>query len=121
MDAIQSAILLCSIALVAGCVAQPNPIIDRKGLDQELFDQDWAECEAYRDEIMVARGVAKGAGLGVIIGAASGAIGGNSTDAAQGAAIGGLQGGTVSGLDAEQMRQEVFKRCMIGRGYRVLN
>lgn len=121
MGAIKTTILLCSIAVVMGCAAQPNPIIDMKGVDQEEFDQDWAECEAYRDEIMVARGVAKGAGLGAIVGAAAGAIGGNSTDVAEGAAIGGLHGGTVSGLDAEHMRQEVFKRCMIGRNYRVLN
>ena len=121
MDAIKSVILLFSIALVMGCAAQPNPIIDMKGVDQEEFDQDWAECETYRDEIMVSRGAAKGAGLGAIIGAAAGAIGGNSTDVAEGAARGGLYGGTESGMSADHMRQEVFKRCMIGRGYRVLN
>ena len=108
-------------AFVAGCAAHPDPIIDMKGVDQEEFDQDWVECEAYTDEVLVSRGVAKGAGLGAAIGAAAGAIGGHSSDVAEGAAYGGLYGGVESGLDADREKQYVFKRCMIGRGYRVLN
>ena len=109
------------LALVAGCAAHPDPIIDMKGVDQDEFDRDWTECEAYTDEVLVSRGVAKGAGLGAVIGAAVGAIGGNSSDVAEGAAVGGLYGGAESGLDADREKQYVFKRCMSGRGYRVLN
>ena len=92
-----------------------------KGVDQEQFVQDWNECEAYSEEVQMSKGVAKGAGLGAVLGAAAGAIGGNSRDVAEGAAYGGLMGGTDSGLQADREKQWVFKNCMSGRGYRVLN
>ena len=121
MDAMKTLALVAAIALAGGCAAQPDPIIDMKGVDLDQFEEDWDECEEYTDEVLVARGVAKGAGLGAAVGAAAGAIGGNSTDVAEGAGIGALYGGTRSGLDADEMKQTVFKRCMRGRGYRVLN
>ena len=108
-------------ATLSGCAAHPDPIIDMKGVDQEQFVQDWNECEAYTDEVQVSKGVAKGAGLGAAVGAVAGAIGGNPKDVQRGAASGALYGGTGSGLDADRDKQLVFKRCMSGRGYRVLN
>jgi hypothetical protein len=95
-----------------------SPIIDKKGVDEEIFAQDWAECEVYSEEISIAEGAAKGAATGAVVGGVAGAIGG---DAGEGAGLGGLYGGTRSGLDADRDKQEVFKRCMRGRGYRVLN
>ena len=52
------------------------------------------------------------------MGAAAGAVGG---DAGDGAAYGAIAGGTRSGLAADREKQQVFKRCLRGRGYRVLN
>ena len=121
MDAIKTLALIFAGALAAGCAAHPDPIIDMKGVDLDQYDEDWAECESYTEEVLVAKGVTKGAGLGAVVGAATGAIGGNSTDMAEGAGVGALYGGTRSGLDADEMKQTVFKRCMRGRGYRVLN
>jgi hypothetical protein len=121
MRATTTILLICIVVFVAACAAHPDPIVDMKGVDREEFDQDWAECESYTDEVLVSRGVAKGAALGAAIGAVAGAIGGNSSDVAEGAAYGGVYGGTGSGLDADREKQQVFKRCMRGRGYRVLN
>lgn len=121
VDVSRALLFMASMAALAGCAANPDPIIDMKGVDLEQYEQDWDECEAYTEEVLVARGVAKGAGLGAAVGAAAGAIGGNSTDAAEGAGYGALYGGTRSGLKADKMQQDVFKRCMRGRGYRVLN
>jgi len=104
--------------LTGGCAAHPDPIIDRKGVDPEVLAQDWQECEAYAEEIRIGKGIAKGATTGAAVGAISGAISG---DAEEGAAYGGLYGGTRSGLDADRDKQAVFKRCLRGRGYRVLN
>ena len=113
---------LCSAFLVlSGCVAHPDPIIDTKGEDPETMAQDWQECEAFSEEVQVARGVGKGAGTGAVVGAVAGAIGGNSEDVRESAGVGALYGGTRSGLDAAEEKQLVFKRCMRGRGYRVLN
>lgn len=111
-------LILCITALCAGCAAHPDPIIDTKGVDQEALAQDWAECEVYTEEVAIETGIAKGSAAGAAVGAISGAIWG---DVERGAANGALWGGTASGLDADRARQDIFKRCLSGRGYRVLN
>jgi hypothetical protein len=105
---------------VAACAAHPDPIIDTKGVDPEVMAEDWQECEAYTEEVSVAAGTAKGAGLGAAVGVAVGAVGGRG-DIVEDAAYGAIYGGTDSGLQADRDKQAVFKRCMRGRGYRVLN
>jgi hypothetical protein len=107
-----------TVIMLAGCAAHPEPIVDMKGVDPDKYARDWQECAAYTDEVVISKGVAKGAATGAVVGAASGAIRG---DAAGGAAQGGLYGGTKSGLYADRAKQKVFKRCLAGRGYRVLN
>ena len=111
-------LLILATAALAGCAAHPDPIVDMKGVDPERLAQDWEECEAYTEQILISQGVAKGSGVGAAVGAAAGAING---DVARGAANGALIGGTRSGLDADRDKQSVFKRCLRGRGYRVLN
>ena len=113
-------ILAAAATIVAGCAAHPDPIIDTKGVDMELYAVDWEECEVYTEEVIVAEGVAKGAATGAAVGAAAGAISSGS-DIGESAGLGGLWGGTRSGLDADRQKQAIFKRCMRGRGYRVLN
>lgn len=114
----RSSLVLLLAATVMGCAAHPDPIIDTKGVDQEELAIDWRECEAYSEEVRIAQGVAKGSATGGAIGAIVGAIDG---DVAEDAAYGALYGGTRSGLDADRDKQRVFKQCMRGRGYRVLN
>lgn len=103
---------------LAACAAHPDPIVDTKGVDPERLAEDWEECEAYTEQVLVSQGVAKGSALGGVVGAATGAVHG---DAGRGAATGAIYGGTRSGLDADREKQKVFKRCLRGRGYRVLN
>ena len=112
-------IMTMALIVMAGCAAHPDPIIDMQSVnDMERFDRDWDDCESYTEEIAIEKGVAKGAALGTVVGAAAGAIDG---DAGEGAGYGALYGGTRSGLKADREKQKVFKRCMRGRGYRVLN
>ena len=116
------AVVLSGVALwLSGCAAHPDPIIDTKGEDPEVLAQDWADCETYSHEVRVGKGIARGTATGAAVGAVAGAIGGDSDDVRDSAAIGGLYGGTRSGLEADREQQAVFKRCMAGRGYRVLN
>ncbi|MDX1507980.1 MAG: hypothetical protein R3358_06850 [Woeseiaceae bacterium] len=116
----QATALLVTAAAIGGCAAHPDPIIDTKGVDMEQYAVDWNECEAYTEEVLVAEGVAKGAATGAAVGAAAGAIS-RGGDVGEGAGLGALWGGTRSGLDADREKQQVFKRCMSMRGYRVLN
>ena len=114
----RNAYLLLGLTAVSACAAHPDPIVDMKGVDPEALAEDWRECEAYAEEVVIAQGVAKGSATGAAVGAVAGAVHG---DAAGAAATGALYGGTRSGLDADRDRQLVFKRCLGGRGYRVLN
>ena len=110
--------LIILLAALTGCAAHPDPIVDMKGVDPERFARDRAECEEYTEQILVSQGVAKGTAVGTAVGAAAGAING---DVGRGAANGALYGGTRSGLEADRDKQRVFKNCLRGRGYRVLN
>jgi len=110
--------LSCLAVMVAGCAAHPDPIVDTKGVDMDAYATDWDECEEYTEQILIANGMIKGTIAGGAVGAIDGAIWG---DVSRGAARGALWGGTISGLDADEARQMVFKRCLSGRGYKVLN
>ena len=101
-----------------GCASHPDPIIDMQGIDPTAMQLDWDECEAYSDQVIVAQGTAKGAAGGTVVGAATGAITGN---AEKGAGYGAIWGATKSGIAGSREKEGVFKRCMRGRGYRVLN
>jgi len=103
---------------IAGCAAHPDPIVDTQGVNPDFLAADWEDCEAYTEQIAIVRGVAKGAGAGAGVGAIGGVING---DVGRAAANGALFGATRSGLDADWEKQQVFKRCLRGRGYRVLN
>jgi hypothetical protein len=116
----RNAVLLLLTVLGAGCAAHPDPIIDTKGVDPERLAEDWDECEAYTEEILVAKGIGKGATVGAAVGAATGAVS-SRRDVGEAAGVGAIYGGTRSGLDADREKQKVFKNCMRGRGYRVLN
>ncbi len=118
MKRTRSLLLAAAVACFGGCAAHPDPIIDRQGVDPQALAKDWDECEAYTEEILISQGVAKGSATGAVVGALGGAIDG---DVGRGAATGVLYGGTRSGLDADREKQKVFKRCLRGRGYRVLN
>ena len=113
-------LVACALSAVwlGGCAAHPDPIIDTKGVNTAALAVDWEECESYTDQIQIERGMAKSAATGAVVGAATGAISGNVAD---GAGYGAIWGGTRGGLMADRDKQMVFKRCLRGRGYRVLN
>jgi len=118
MNKLMSVVILPLAIAMAGCAAHPDPIVDMQGVNPDVLAADWKDCKGYSQEIGVARGVAKGAGVGAGVGAVGGAING---EVGRAAANGALIGATHSGLDAEREKQRVFKRCLRGRGYRVLN
>ena len=118
MGNLKKLVFLVLSITISGCAAHPDPIVDMQGVNPDLLAQDWEDCEAYTEQIAVGVGVAKGAGVGAGVGAVAGAI---NRDVGRSAANGALIGATRSGLDADKDKQRVFKRCLRGRGYRVLN
>lgn len=114
----KSVIFTSCIALVAACSAHPEPIIDPRGVNMDAYAADLEECESYAEPIHITEGAAKGAAGGAAVGAATGAISG---DVSRGAGYGAIFGATQYGTEAERDKRMVVKRCLIGRGYRVLN
>ena len=106
------------VLVVAACASQPDPIIDTRGVDLAAYRRDLTECRQYAGEVPMAAGAARGAVAGGAYGAAVGSINGR---AAEGAGTGAITGAAWSMLDADRQKQQVVKRCVAGRGYRVLN
>lgn len=127
MKSIHVVLLSMSIFVLASCASYRNTpgdsgvIVDTKGVDMSEYQTDLAECEALADQVPVAERAATGAVVGAAVGGVLGAVVGDGRGAERGAGVGGVSGaveGTNSGLtEADQ----VLKRCMQGRGYKVLN
>jgi len=117
-QAVRTVVCASVLSALGACVAHPEPVVDLKGVDPAVYEADRLECQAYAEQVSMAKGSAKGAATGAVVGAATGAISGG---VAQGAGYGGLYGGAQTGMNAEREKQRVFTRCLRGRGYRVLN
>jgi|SaaInl5LU_22_DNA_1037371.scaffolds.fasta_scaffold57079_1 outer membrane lipoprotein SlyB len=112
------ALILASCASYRGTPGDSGVIVDTKGVDMSTYQQDVAECEALADEVPVVERAATGGAVGAVVGGAIGAIFGDPGQGAGTGAVSGTVEGANSGLsEADQ----VLKRCLQGRGYRVLN
>lgn len=121
--------MLLPILFITACMgtmgAKYRPIVDPKGTDMALFEVDLVECQTIAKEQSVAneagKGAVLGAAAGTLVGVVTGAIFGN---AGQGAALGAGYGGTSGAVQGASSgiggQESIVKRCMIGRGYRVL-
>ncbi|EED31686.1 hypothetical protein NOR53_3248 [gamma proteobacterium NOR5-3] len=108
--------------LLGACTTTDEIIIDRKGVDMARYAADKAECETYADEVRTGEKAARGAASGAVVGGAVGAIVRDSTEGAvQGAGVGAVTGGARGIAEGARDEVRVVKRCLSGRGYRVLN
>ena len=79
-------------------------------------------CTGYlADEVEVGKQIVVGAASGTIIGAAAGAAARNSETAKRTAGVGAAVGTAKGTKHAIKQSNQVLKRCLRGRGYRVLN
>lgn len=107
--------------LVSGCqTLQEDPVIDSRGVNQAQYQRDLAECRSYADEVDSGRAVLVSAASGAVIGTAAGAILGDSNTASRGAGVGAIAGGAKAALNTSERQQRIVRRCLQGRGYRVL-
>jgi outer membrane lipoprotein SlyB len=114
--------LVVALFLVAGCTTTNEIIIDTKGVDMARYEVNKAECEAYAQEVRTGEKAARGAASGAVVGGAVGAIVRDSSEgAARGAGVGAVTGGARGVAQGERDKVRVVKRCLSGRGYRVLN
>jgi hypothetical protein len=109
------------VGLLAGCTTTKEIIIDERGVDMARYRQDLAECRGYAEQVRTGEKVVRGAASGAAIGGAIGAITGGKDRAAEGAGVGAVTGGARGAAQGERTEVQVVKRCLSGRGYRVLN
>jgi len=113
---------LLAILPLAACTTTDEIIIDRKGVDMARYEQDLAECRQYATEVKTGEKVARGAASGGVVGGMIGGIATGSTEgAARGAGVGAVTGGARGASQGSEEEVSVVKRCLRGRGYRVLN
>lgn len=113
---------LCLVLIgISACTTTDEIIIDRKGVNMSAYEQDLAECRGYASEVKTGEKAARGAASGAVVGGLVGAIVGGGDSAAKGAGVGGVTGGARGVSQGERDEVDVVKRCLRGRGYRVLN
>jgi len=117
---------LCSlvVTLTVACAgADVRPLVDMKGVNQSAYENDLSECQAYaKQQSGMGETAAKGAGAGAVVGGLLGLVtGGNKTGIAQAAGAGAVIGGAGGAFTGNQAQEAVVKRCLSGRGYKVLN
>jgi len=83
-----------------------------------LYETDLEECKVYSNDISTIKSIAKGSATGAAVGAVIEAISDKRKD---GIELGAVSGGTRSGLRAIREKENILKRCLKGRGYKVLN
>ena len=116
--------IIFSVALLASC-ATYRPIVDMRGVDQQRYDVDLAECQQYAEQISPGANAVVGAVVGTAIGAIVGGLIGAvvhqpRAGAKMGAAIFGTQTAVAAGAEGAQGQVDVISNCMMGRGYNVL-
>lgn len=117
-------VALCIVALVAGCAttgAGYRPLVDTQGVDMNKFERDLIDCQGFAQQTSsageaAAVGAVAGAALGVVLAAAAGRRYSRSTTAR----VGAVTGAVGAGAQAETDQRNVIRRCLSGRGYRVL-
>jgi len=107
--------------LLAGCTTTDEIIIDQQGVDMSHYQQDLLECRQLAQQVRTGEKAARGAGSGALLGGAVGAILDGAEGAARGAGTGAVTGGARGLVEGKRSENSVVKRCLQGRGYRVLN
>ena len=113
--------MIAVLSSLVACTTTDEIIIDKKGVDMSRYQQDLAECRGYGSEVKTSEKGARGAVSGAVVGGAVGAIVDGSEGAGRGAGVGAVTGGAKGISQGEREEVQVVKRCLRGRGYRVLN
>ena len=108
------------VLLLAGCGPYRDktlsPVIDLKGIDRNVYAQDLAECQSYAKQIEDSR--LQGAVVGGLIGGIFDALDGDGP--AEGVVGGALLGGASGASDDAMARGNIVRKCLAGRGYKIL-
>jgi len=116
--------LIVSAVLLTACAgSEVRPIVDMSGVNEARYEKDLAECQDYAKQATGMGGTAaKGAGAGAVVGGLLGLVtGSNTTGIVQSAGAGAVIGGAGGAYKGNDSQEAVVKKCLVGRGYKVLN
>jgi len=118
-------LILFSVILLSGCATNGGGgaggiLVDTKGKDSAQYALDNQECQRYAESQSVGNSAASGAAGGALFGLLIGAVVDRDNIGKYAAAggVGGLAGGASRGV---RNKDDIFRNCMRGRGYTVLN
>ena len=124
------AYLLC-FCLVSGCIATQSgsifnpgsgkPIVDTKGINMSKYELDLEECSTFAEDISTGKSIVKGAVTGAAVGAVMEASTEDVRSRRDAIEVGAVSGGAKSGIRAVREKEQIVRRCLRGRGYKVLN
>lgn len=119
--------IIAACALATGCATTGYtdmgyaPIVDMAGVQGSTYQADLDDCQQYAQQ-------RAGAGTGAVAGAVAGAVFGLLLNAAIGggyrsslAGVGALSGAASGATAGEGTQRDIIRRCLSGRGYRVLD
>ena len=114
---------------LSGCVANSSgsifesskPIIDTQGVNMSQYEIDLEECSIFSEDISTGKSIAKGAVTGAAVGAVIEAITDDVRSRRDAIEVGAVSGGAQSGIRAVREKEQILKRCLRGRGYKILN
>jgi len=85
------------------------------------YELDLEECSTFAEDISTGKSIAKGAVTGAAVGAVIEAITEDVRSRRDAIEIGAVSGGAQSGIRAVREKEQIVRRCLRGRGYKVLN
>lgn len=107
--------------LIQAC-ASGVVVVDTGDLDENLLEQDLAECRSYANKLDEGDTIIKSALFGgLFYGLMEWMFTGDQYSAHGMAVVGAVEGGAIAAVDLEHQKDEVAKNCMANRGYAVLN
>ena len=122
--------MLCFV-LLSGCISTQSgsiftpgsgkPIVDTKGVNMAQYELDLKECSTFSEDISTGKSIAKGAVTGAAVRAVIEAITDDERSWGDTFEVGAVSGGTKSGIRAVREKEQLVRRCLRGRGYKVLN
>jgi outer membrane lipoprotein SlyB len=120
--------VLFFLFLTSATYVWADPVVDPASVkDQDKYYRDASDCRRLAknnsgDWKNAAKDTVIGAGVGAGTGALIGAIGGSAGKGAGiGAVIGGVGGGGRAVYKSNKNYNSLYRNCMRGRGYKVLN
>ena len=95
--------------------------MDTKGVNMTQYELDLKECSTFAEDISTGKSIAKGAVTGAAVGAVIEAITDDERSWGDTFEVSAVTGGAQSGIRATRQKEQIVRRCLRGRGYKVLN